>query len=78
MSGVYQDWNSQPGVPGGRAESEAAVRQGIAEAMSAFTVTQGEADRFMRENGADSVAHEAVGRPGRQGDPDVSSDASDG
>ena len=75
MSGTCQDWNAD--APGGRLESEAAVREGLAQAMSALTVTQGKAARFMAVNGAAAAAHEAVGRPGRQGDPDVSPDASD-
>jgi hypothetical protein len=77
MSGTCQDWNAD--APGGRLESEAAVREGLRQAMTALTVTQGEAARFMAENGAAAAAHEAVGRPGRQGDPDTGGrDASDG
>lgn len=69
MSGTCQDWNGQPGVPGGRLETEAAVREGLARVTPAFTVTQGEAAAFMIEHGAAAAAHDAVGRPGRQGDP---------
>ena len=48
MSGTTQDWNGQPGVPGGRLESEAAVRQGLAEAMQAVATAQSEAKTFSR------------------------------
>ena len=50
MSGTCQDWNAD--APGGRLESEAAVREGLAQAMSALTVTQGKAARFMAAEAA--------------------------
>jgi len=55
MSGIYQDQNGQPGVPGGRAESEAAVAAGIAEAMSALSASQVQAKTFFTSYG-DSVS----------------------
>ena len=49
MSGTTQDWNGQPGVPGGRLESEAAVREGVRQAYSATAVNQGQASMFIVE-----------------------------
>jgi hypothetical protein len=54
--------------------AEAAV---VATAYAAVQPPQVEAERFMRENGADASTHGPVGRAGRAGDPDVESDASD-
>jgi hypothetical protein len=69
MSGTTQEWSYDS--PGGRRESEAAVREGIARAVAAVAVTQVEAEQFMTANGAGAVAPRRVGKAGRQGDPDV-------
>jgi hypothetical protein len=61
MSGTTQEWSYDS--PGGRRESEAAVREGIARAVAAVAVTQVEAEQFMTANGAGAVAP----RRGRQG-----------
>jgi hypothetical protein len=52
MSGIYQDQNGQPGVLGGRLESEAAVREGVATAYAATAQTQREAAAFIVEHGS--------------------------
>jgi hypothetical protein len=79
MAGNQQDWNAQPDVPGGRAESEAQVASGIAEAMQAVALAQGEARSFFESYGpAVSAGHSDVNAPGRMGDPDSGgADASD-
>ena len=66
-------------APGGLNETKAQVAAGVAQAYDAIAVAQQEARVFFVENGVDVVAgHSDVGRPGRAGDPDVQSDASDG
>jgi hypothetical protein len=55
VAGNQQDWNAQPGVPGGRLESEAAVREGVAAAMSALSASQAQAKTFFTSYG-DSVS----------------------
>jgi hypothetical protein len=66
MSGIYQEWSASS--PGGRLESEAAIRQGIAEAMQANAQTQREAAAFIVEHGAQVLAgHSPVNKPGRMG-----------
>jgi len=54
MSGTCQDWNGQPGVPGGRAETMAAVAEGLNRAMSALSASQEQAHSFWTSFG-DSV-----------------------
>ena len=79
MSGNYQQWNAEPDVPGGLAESAQAVRDGLATAQSAVATTQLEAASFMQAYGAEVLpGHADVNQPGRQGDPDVERDAADG
>jgi hypothetical protein len=76
MSGTYETVNET--APGGLADTRAAVAAGLAEAVSAFHVTQVEAATFMREHGAAVVpGHADVNQPGRMGDPDIERDASD-
>ena len=76
MSGNYQAWNAD--APGGLVESAAAVREGLATAISAVHSTQLEAHGFYVANGGDVISgHPDVGQPGRMGDPDTTSDASD-
>jgi hypothetical protein len=77
VSGNTQSWNQD--APGGIAESEQAVRDGLAQAYAAIAATQVEAARFFTAAGRDVVAgHPDVGKAGRQGDPDVGPpDASD-
>jgi hypothetical protein len=70
VSGIYSDQNGQPGVPGGRLESEQAVRDGLATAYSGVQSTQQEAHNFFVTHGASAVAGHQVGEPGRMGDPD--------
>jgi hypothetical protein len=78
MSGIYQDQNGQPGVPGGRLESEAAVREGVAQAYAATAQTQREAAAFIVEHGSQVLGgHTPVNKPGRQGDPDPQLDPAD-
>jgi hypothetical protein len=61
MSGIYQDQNGQPGVPGGRLEAEAAVREGVAAAMSALSASQAQAKTFFTSYGdAVSAGHPAT------------------
>lgn len=68
MSGTTQDWNGQPGVPGGRLESEAAVRQGLAEAMSAVQASQAAGRTFFESFGpAVSAGHADTAGPGGAG-----------
>lgn len=56
----------------------AAVREGVAQAAAATSVSQQEAAAFIVEYGGSVVAgHGTVGQPGREGDPDTTSDASD-
>jgi hypothetical protein len=58
MSGTCQDWNGQPGVPGGRLESEAAVAAGISQAMAALQASQAQAKTFFTSYGdAVSAGH---------------------
>ena len=79
MSGNTQDWNGQPGVPGGRLESEQAVRDGLSRAYSAVAGDQQSAhDFFVASGPAEIGGHPQVRRPGAQGDPDPALDASDG
>jgi hypothetical protein len=79
MSGNYQAWNAEPDVPGGITESAQAVRDGLAQAVSAYSMMQSEASAFQAEYGAAVLpGHAPVNAPGRQGDPDVERDASDG
>jgi len=78
MSGNYQQWNAEPDVPGGVAESTQAIRQGLDQAVSAYAATQLEAAAFMNAYGGQVVGgHSPVNAPGRQGDPDIERDASD-
>ena len=78
MSGTYSQVNAEPGVPGGLLESAQAVRDGLAQAVSAYQVTQVEAASFMNAHAAAvRPGHGDVGHPGRMGDPDMSGDASD-
>jgi len=65
-------------APGGLNETAAAVAAGLAQAQSAVSVVQLETAHFLTAYGGDVVAgHTNVNAPGRQGDPDTSSDASD-
>ena len=79
MSGTYSQVNAEPDVSGGLVESAAAVAAGLAQAQSAVATTQLEAASFMAAYGAEVLpGHADVNQPGRQGDPDLSRDASDG
>jgi hypothetical protein len=76
MSGNYQNWAAD--APGGLNESMQAVASGLAESMQAVARAQGEARTFFESYGpAVSAGHADVNAAGRQGDPDVTSDASD-
>jgi hypothetical protein len=73
MSGTYFTAN-QPDIDA----TAAAVRQGLAEAYSAYAVTAVETrESLFMSHGPAVVAHH-VGEPGRMGDADVGLDASDG
>jgi hypothetical protein len=77
VSGNYQSWNLD--APGGLNDTMAAVSSGLATAQTAVSVTQLETERFLTEYGGDVVGgHAPVNAPGRQGDPDLERDASDG
>lgn len=76
MSGIYQNWSADS--PGGLNESTAAIREGLAQAVSAVAVTQLETEAFLVEHGAAVIpGHSPVNQPGRQGDPDLERDAAD-
>jgi hypothetical protein len=73
MGRIYFD--DAPDVLG---EDMAAIREGVATAAAANAVNQREAEQFLNLYGADVVdGHPDVGQPGRAGDPDIQSDASD-
>jgi hypothetical protein len=76
MSGTYQSYDDAPGGPN---ESAQAVRDGLAQAISAVHVDQLESANFLVEHGAEVLpGHAPVRRPGQQGDPDLDgADASD-
>lgn len=76
VSGNYQNWSADS--PGGLNESIAAVREGLSRAYSAVATTQVETAAFLVAHGPATINHAPVGEPGRQGDPDISRDASDG
>jgi hypothetical protein len=62
-----------------RAAVQAEIRAGLATAQSAYQVTQVESAQFITEHGAQVLGgHSPVNAPGRMGDPDPTSDASDG
>jgi hypothetical protein len=70
MAGNQQDWNWD--APGGRAESEAAVREGLAQAVSATAADQRAAHDFFVASGARVVnGHPDVRKAGAQGDPQL-------
>jgi hypothetical protein len=76
MSGNYQNWSAD--APGGLNESTAAVASGLAQAYAATASDQQAAHDFFVASGAAVVGgHPDVRRPGAQGDPDPTLDASD-
>jgi hypothetical protein len=58
VSGNYQNWNAESGVPGGIAETAAAVAAGLNEAMAALQASQAQGHSFFTSYGdAVSAGH---------------------
>jgi hypothetical protein len=76
VSGNYQNWSADS--PGGLNETVAQVAAGLNQAYAAVATTQVETAQFLVAHGPATINHAPVGEPGRQGDPDLSRDASDG
>jgi hypothetical protein len=73
MGRIYFD-----GAPDPVAADEAAIREGVQQAYAAVQSDQREAAAFILASGAEVLGgHPPVRRPGAQGDPDPTLDASD-